>query len=61
MKRYIDVLREALCAKVKDEHARGELKLGGDGKVVEIDEMFLCHRKYNAGREQSKRGLWFLV
>ena len=38
----------------------GELKLGGEGKVVEVDEMFLCHRKYNVGRKTVKEGTWVL-
>ena len=28
--------------------------------MVEIDEMFLCHRKYNVGRRTVKEGTWVL-
>ena len=45
VKRYITVLRDALCASAKNEHGEGRLMLGGDRKVVEVDEMFVCHRK----------------
>ena len=57
---YIRVLRGALCEKVKEEHVGGGLKLGGAGKVVEIDEMYLCHPKYHVGRRTVKEGIWVL-
>ena len=60
VKRYITVLREALSACAKKEHREGRLKLGGIGKVVEIDEMFVCHRKYHRGRRHAKEGVWVL-
>ena len=28
--------------------------------MVEIDEMFVCHRKYNVGRKTVKEGTWVL-
>ena len=34
--------------------------LGCEGKVVEIDEMFVCHRKCHHGRRQAKEGVWVL-
>ena len=36
------------------------MKLGGPEKVVEIDEMYVCHRKYNRGRPMGKEGTWVL-
>ena len=60
VKRYITVLREALSACAKKEHREGRLKLGGEGKVVEVDEMFVCHRKYHRGRRHAKEGVWVL-
>ena len=60
VRRYITALRDALCASVRKKHLLGELKLGGEGKVVEVDETFLCHRKYNVGRKTVKEGTWVL-
>ena len=57
---YITTFREALCAAVKEKRLSGELMLGGPGKVVEIDEMFLSHRKYKRGRKLAKEGTWIL-
>ena len=34
--------------------------IGGPGKDVEIDKMFLCHRKYKRGRKMAKEGTWIL-
>ena len=42
----------------KKEFIDGKLKLGGEGKVVEIDEMYVCHRKYIKGRPVEKEGTW---
>ena len=60
VRRYITALRDALCASVKKMHVTGELKLGGEGKVVEVDEMMVCHRKYFVGRRVVKEGTWIL-
>ena len=56
----INAIREAMRERVKKEFDEGRLKLGGDGKVVKIDEMFVCHRKYHRGRRQAKEGVWVL-
>ena len=57
---YISCIQKALCAKVKKMHEDGLLKLGGPGKVVEVDEMHPCGRKYNRGRTLEKEGVWIL-
>ena len=57
---YINCLLEALCRKVQRERAEGSLMLGGPGKIVEVDEMFVCQRKYGRGRRTAKEGTWVL-
>ena len=59
VRRYITALRDALGASVRKKHLLGELKLGV-GRVVEVDETFLCHRKYNVGRKTVMEGTWVL-
>ena len=35
-------------------------KVGGDGKVVQIDESLICKRKYNVGRILSNQDQWIV-
>ena len=56
----ITCIQKALCAKIKKMHEDGEFKLGGPGKVVEVDEMHVCGRKYGRGRKLEKEGTWIL-
>ena len=60
VKGYIESIQKALCEKVRTMREAGQLKLGGAGKVVEIDEMFVCSRKYGRGRRMAKEGTWIL-
>ena len=54
--KYINAVMDSMCACIKSAHSRGQLKLGGPDKIVEIDEMFLWHRKYGRGRRMAKEG-----
>ena len=38
---YIKAIREAMRSSVLKEFEEGHLKLGGEGKVVEVDEMYV--------------------
>ena len=53
---YITTFREALCAVIKEKRTSGELLLGGPGKVVEIDEMFLPSGNTSGGASWKRRG-----
>ena len=58
--KYIESLREALSAAAKQEQKEGRLKLGGPGKVVEVDEMPICRRKYESSKRTAKEGIWIV-
>ena len=60
VRRYLTAIRDAISASARKKHEMGQQKLGGEGKVVEVDEMFLCHSKYNVGRRPVKEGVWVL-
>ena len=59
-KKYIGFLQKVMCSKINKERLEGRVMLGGTGKVVEIDEMFVCARKYGRGRPMAKEGTWVL-
>ena len=60
VKGYIESIQKALCEKVKTMREEGQLKLGGPGKVVEVDELFVCSRKYGRGKRMAKEETWIL-
>ena len=56
--KYLNAIRDSLCL-CFDETARDpSFMFGGEGKVVEVDEAFICHRKYHRGRPEAKEGVW---
>ena len=54
VQKYIDHITKSVDLIIKDENCAMEGMLGGDGKVVEIDEVFVSKRKYNKGRMPAK-------
>ena len=60
VKKYIGCIQKAMCEKIRKERSEGRMMLGGQGKIVEIDEMFVCGRKYGRGRRMAKEGTWVL-
>ena len=50
-------IRVKMCDK-NEEDIGNRVVLGGEGKVVEIDEVFLATHKHHRGTPRSKQGVW---
>ena len=58
--KYLKVIREAMCLCIDEAIRDPSFMLGGEGKVVEVDEAFVCHSKYHRGRPEAKEGIWIV-
>ena len=58
--KYLNVIRDAMCLGIDEAIRDPSFMLGGDGKVVEVDEAFVCHSKYHRGRIEAKEGIWIV-
>ena len=56
--KYLNVIRDALCQSFDQTSRDPSFMFGGEGKVVEVDEAFICHRKNHKGRIEAKEGVW---
>ena len=54
--RFSDMLRHVVYREVRREMSA--IKIGGAGKVVEIDETVVARRKYNVGRKIAEQWLF---
>ena len=61
LSKYLHVIEEGMDEFVKNQINDGEMLLGGDGKVVEIDEKLLTINKSNRGRIPPKISILGLV
>ena len=59
MEKFGDIVETAMIRTVDNMIQSGDIKLGGPGKVVEIDEMCLSTAKYGSGR-RSEDEVWIL-
>ena len=59
MVKFQHIVESTMIKTVDDMVARGEMMLGGEGKVVEIDEMCLTSTKYGRGRRPEEE-VWVL-
>ena len=57
--RYRKAIEESMAAYMSQQVQNGAMMLGGEGKVVEIDEMELTVNKNHRGRRPSKK-IWVL-
>ena len=48
-RKCLNVVRESVSSFMREEYKSIEGKLGGVGKIIELDEMFAAKRKYNVG------------
>ena len=55
MAKYRDIVEKAMLNVVDNEVRNGQMLLGGDGKVVEIDEAYLVENKNGRGRVPTKK------
>ena len=53
--KYLNVIKNSICASFEDEVRNPNFMFGGEGKVVEIDEAFLSHRIYYRGGNKRKK------
>ena len=55
---YLKIIRDVLCAHFDEEVRNPNFMFGGEGKIVEVDEAFICRAKYGRGRREKKKGKW---
>ena len=59
MVKFQHIVESTMIKTIDDMVERGEMMLGGEGKVVEIDEMCLTSTKYGRGRRPGEE-VWVL-
>ena len=57
--KFGDIVETAMIRTINDMIQNGDFKLGGNGKVVEVDEMCLSPAKYGRGRRPDQE-FWIL-
>ena len=55
---FLKIIRDVLCASFDQQARNPNFMFGGEGKIVEVDEAYICRRKYGKGRRQKKEGKW---
>ena len=55
---YLKLIRDVPCTSFDQESWNPNIMFGGEGKIVEVDEAFVCRRKYGKGRREKKEGKW---
>ena len=56
--KYPNVIRDSVCFAFNETARDENFMFGGEGKVVEVDEAFVCHSKNHRGRPEAKEGYW---
>ena len=55
---WVDIIKTTMCKRVEEEKEAGNMKMGGHGKHVEIDETWPAQNKNGVGHVPGKMDLW---